>query len=238
MGPYICGIITNRPLHLSGMVNKTAIKTYDQPILFFDGASRGNPGKAAGAAVIIMPDGQHHVASKFMPFSTNNEAEYTGLIMGLKEAQALGIRQLQIRGDSKLVIQQVQGFWKVKKDHLRSLCHEAKTLIQSFDRTAIEWVPREENKLADAAANKCIDGAKKSPLTDKITPEPVKLKKEQSKSGVEKLIKKEILTCDYALGDIVIVGNPLEQEKGKQGTIVQEPKLLDNGKFLLSIEIE
>lgn len=107
-----------------------------------------------------MPDGDRHTAAEFLPFATNNVAEYTGLIVGLKQAAALGIRKLEIRGDSNLVVKQVQGFWKVKAEHLQPFYQEAKRLIQSFDYTGIEWVARDKNKLADAAANKCIDEGK------------------------------------------------------------------------------
>ncbi len=187
------------------------------PILFFDGASRGNPGKAAGAAVIIMPDGDRHTAAEFLPFATNNVAEYTGLIVGLKKAAALGIRKLEIRGDSNLVVKQVQDFWKVKAEHLQPLYQEAKRLIQNFDHTRIEWVAREQNKLADAAANKCIDGGK----TKKN--KPVKEKIEQPT---------KIPHCDYTIGDVIVIG-----KSQQQGIIIDEPKLLANGKWLLSIEV-
>jgi len=187
------------------------------PILFFDGASRGNPGQAAGAAVIIMPDGDRHTAAEFLPFATNKVAEYTGLIVGLKKAAALGIRKLEIRGDSNLIIKQVQGYWGVKAEHLQPLCQEAKRLIQSFDYAGIEWVAREQNKLADAAANKCIDGGK----TKKNKP---------VKKNIEQPTK--ITDCDYIIGDVIVIG-----QSQQQGIIMDDPKLLANGKWLLSIEV-
>jgi ribonuclease HI len=127
--------------------------------LYFDGGSRGNPGKAAGAAVIVMADGTTHKVSKSLEFATNNEAEYTALIIGLEKAKALGIEKLVIKGDSKLVVNQVNGTWKVNSDHLRALCNEVCNLIKDFQDTQIEWIPREQNKLADAAANECMDNA-------------------------------------------------------------------------------
>lgn len=187
------------------------------PILFFDGASRGNPGKAAGAAVIIMPDGDRHTAAEFLPFATNNVAEYTGLIVGLKQAAALGIRELEIRGDSNLVVKQVQDVWKVKAEHLQPLYQKAKRLIQNFDYT-IKWVARDKNKLADAAANKCIDEEK----TKKN--KPVKEKIEQPT---------KITHCDYTIGDVIVIG-----KSQRRGIIIDEQKLLASGKWLLSIEIE
>ncbi len=146
-----------RPKGQRLMKKKQKMGSNNIPILFFDGTCRGNPGPAAGAAVIIMPDGDRHTAAEFIPFTTNNVAEYTGLIVGLKQAAALGIRELEIRGDSNLVVKQVQGSWKVKAEHLQPLYQEAKKLMHSFDYTGIEWVKRDENQLADAAANQCID---------------------------------------------------------------------------------
>jgi len=127
------------------------------PVLFFDGGSRGNPGKAAGAAVIVMPDGNCHSVSEFLDFATNNEAEYTGLIVGLLKAQELGIEELEVKGDSNLVVNQVNGVWKINSDRLRSLCNQARSLINNFQRATINWIPREQNHQADAVANQCMD---------------------------------------------------------------------------------
>ncbi|MGK7876873.1 MAG: ribonuclease HI family protein [Xenococcaceae cyanobacterium] len=139
---------------------KKSIKPTNIPILFFDGASRGNPGKAAGAAVILMADGKRHTVSKFIDFGTNNEAEYTALIIGLQKAKKLGIKELQVKGDSNLVVNQVNGFWKIKSDRLWALCNKARSLIGSFENITLDWISREQNKLADEAANKCIDKAR------------------------------------------------------------------------------
>ena len=125
--------------------------------LFFDGGSRGNPGKAAGGAVIIMPDGKKHRVGKFLPFATNNEAEYTGLIIGLTKAKLLGITALEVKGDSNLVINQVKGVWRVKNDNLHKLYHKVHSLIKEFSQITINWIPREENKQVDTAVNQCLD---------------------------------------------------------------------------------
>jgi ribonuclease HI len=131
--------------------------TRDTPTLFFDGGARGNPGEAAGAAVLIMPDGQKHLVSKYLKFATNNEAEYCGLILGLKKAQSLGIQNLDIKGDSNLIINQVNKKWKVKSPNLQNLYQEACDLLKEFNRVSLNWIPREKNKLADQAVNQCID---------------------------------------------------------------------------------
>jgi ribonuclease HI len=127
------------------------------PILFFDGGARGNPGEAAGAAVLIMPNGKKYCVSQYLDFATNNEAEYLGLILGLKKANELGIEALEIKGDSNLIINQVNQKWKVKSPNLKNLYQEACDLLQEFHQVSVNWIPREQNKLADQAVNQCID---------------------------------------------------------------------------------
>jgi len=125
--------------------------------IFFDGGSRGNPGPAAGAAVLVFPDRTPEVVSRFFEEETNNVAEYTGLILGLEKALQLGIKDLKVYGDSNLVVKQVTGEWKVKTAHLRPLCNRVKQLSKDFDSISINWVKRNENKLADSAVNNCLD---------------------------------------------------------------------------------
>jgi ribonuclease HI len=128
-----------------------------QATLFFDGGSRGNPGIAAGAAVIVLSTGEKEIVNKFLDRATNNDAEYTGLIVGLQKALELGITKLTVKGDSNLVVNQVQGKWKINHDRLRQLCGEAQTLYRQFSDISLTWIPREQNKLADAAVNQCLD---------------------------------------------------------------------------------
>lgn len=125
--------------------------------LYFDGGSRGNPGIAAGAAVLVLADGQKYTVSRYIPNATNNEAEYTGLIIGLEKARELGLKHLKIHGDSQLVINQVKGTWKLKSENLRPFLAKSKKLIAAFDRVNLEWIARASNHLADAAANRCMD---------------------------------------------------------------------------------
>ncbi|ACG71998.1 ribonuclease H [Anaeromyxobacter sp. K] len=126
--------------------------------LFTDGAARGNPGPAGAGAVIVNADG-HIVAKigKFLGDSTNNVAEYMGLILGLKRAKAMGIKELEVLSDSELMVKQLAGDYAVKADHLRPLHDEARALIAGFDRIQVRHVPREENTLADAMSNRAID---------------------------------------------------------------------------------
>jgi ribonuclease HI len=126
--------------------------------LFTDGAARGNPGPAGAGAVIVSPDG-HIVAKigKFLGDSTNNVAEYMGLILGLKRAKAMGIKELEVLSDSELLVKQLQGEYAIKADHLMPLHQEAKALLEGFPSIQLRHIPREENAQADAMSNRAID---------------------------------------------------------------------------------
>jgi ribonuclease HI len=126
--------------------------------LYTDGAARGNPGPAGAGAVIISPDG-HIVAKigKFLGESTNNVAEYTGLILGLRRAKAMGIKELEVLSDSELMVKQLSGDYAVKADHLRPLYEEARQLLRAFGDVTVRHIPREENAQADAMSNRAID---------------------------------------------------------------------------------
>jgi ribonuclease HI len=129
-----------------------------RPRLYTDGAARGNPGPAGAGAVILNPDG-HVVAKigKFLGDSTNNVAEYMGLILGLKRAKAMGIKELDVYSDSELLVRQLAGEYQVKADHLRPLHDEARALLQGFSSIQVRHIPREENAQADAMSNRAID---------------------------------------------------------------------------------
>ncbi len=126
--------------------------------LYTDGAARGNPGPAGAGAVIVSPDG-HIVAKigKFLGDSTNNVAEYMGLILGLRRAKAMGIRELDVYSDSELLVRQLSGDYAVKAEHLRPLHDEAKSLLGAFSTIQVRHIPREENAQADAMSNRAID---------------------------------------------------------------------------------
>ena len=119
--------------------------------LTFDGSSLGNPGPAAGAA-ILESDCLHIPLTAPIGRATNNEAEYRGLIIGLREAMRQGVKDLEIRGDSKLVVEQVKGNYKAKARNLQILLDEAKFLLSNFSNYTISWIPREQNGEADRLA--------------------------------------------------------------------------------------
>jgi len=126
-----------------------------------DGGSRGNPGPAGYGAVVRDLDGEV-LLERYgsLGVTTNNVAEYTGLIEGLKAALELNATQVDVRMDSKLVIEQMSGRWQIKNPGLRPLAAEAATLVKRFDGVTFEWIPRERNKAADTLANKAMDEAK------------------------------------------------------------------------------
>ena len=123
-----------------------------------DGGSRGNPGPAGIGAVVAAPDGTVLAEiAEGIGLTTNNVAEYKAVIAGLQRARELGARRVKVRADSKLVIEQMKGVWKVRQPHLQPLREEAKRLARGFDRVSYEHVPRERNTAADALANRAMD---------------------------------------------------------------------------------
>ncbi len=126
-----------------------------------DGGSRGNPGPAGFGSVVWSADHSTVLAEikEAIGAATNNVAEYRGLIAGLTEAARLGAAEVDVRLDSKLVVEQMSGRWKVKHPDLADLHREAQRLASGFERIAFTWVPREKNSHADRLANEAMDAA-------------------------------------------------------------------------------
>jgi len=125
-----------------------------------DGASRGNPGPAAYGVIIETEQGAPLAAfSKLLGRSTNNVAEYEGLIAALEYACAHDIRNLKVLSDSELVARQLQGTYKVKSAELKGLYERAKSLISQLESFSVQHVRREKNTEADRLANHALDGA-------------------------------------------------------------------------------
>jgi ribonuclease HI len=125
-------------------------------LLQFDGASEPNPGQSSGGAVLWKSKKKVCEVGKYMEMATNNEAEYTGLIIGLEVAQELGIKHLCIEGDSKLIIYQVLGHWKVKAPGLVVYHRRVLDLLKKFENVYIRHVYREQNRHADSITKDCI----------------------------------------------------------------------------------
>ena len=135
-------------------------------LVMVDGAARGNPGPAGCGAVIL--DGNGKVVkelSRYLGHTTNNVAEYEGLLMGLEALLQLGKKRICVQSDSQLLVRQLNGEYRVKDEKLKTLFQKAVTLLRQFEAYRILHVPREMNRLADRLANKGIDEAiKKSSL--------------------------------------------------------------------------
>ncbi len=125
-----------------------------------DGGARGNPGPAAIAAVVQDADGGVlEERGERIGHATNNVAEYRALLLGIERAAALGARELELVGDSELIVKQVKGEYKVKDATMRKLHAEAKRALREFDSWSIRHVRREHNSEADALVNEALDGA-------------------------------------------------------------------------------
>ncbi|MFD4710011.1 bifunctional RNase H/acid phosphatase [Streptomyces sp. NPDC058430] len=127
-----------------------------------DGGSRGNPGPAGyGSVVIDAATGETLAeAAEYIGVATNNVAEYRGLVAGLRAAHALDPQaSVHVRMDSKLVVEQMSGRWKIKHPDMRPLAAEAATVLPASQVT-YEWIPRERNKHADRLANEAMDAGK------------------------------------------------------------------------------
>jgi ribonuclease HI len=130
----------------------------DTATMHIDGASRGNPGKAAYAIVLARPGLPVVEEADTIGTASNNVAEYTALVEGLTLAHELGVKKLQIFSDSELMVKQMNGEYKVKNEDLRGLYEEACRLRKQFDKVTITHVRREQNRRADAIGNDALDG--------------------------------------------------------------------------------
>jgi len=128
-------------------------------VVRFDGGSRGNPGPAAAAAVVELPDGEVlKEVTKRLGEATNNVAEYHALLLGLALARSLGAEEVEIVGDSQLVLRQLTGAYKVRNAGLAPLHRQALEALDGFKRWEVREVPRKENRRADRLVNKALDG--------------------------------------------------------------------------------
>lgn len=151
-------MITNNKMFLPTIKNKIQIFPKSEYLLQFDGCSKGNPGLAGSGAVIYNYADEIWGTSVFIgEKKTNNEAEYNGLIIGLLEAQNMGLRHLAVEGDSMLVIKQMRGEYKVKSKNLIELYDKAKTISDSFETISFTHIYRANNKRADELSNLALD---------------------------------------------------------------------------------
>lgn len=128
-------------------------------IVNVDGGARGNPGPAAIGAVVQDANGEVlEERGERIGKATNNVAEYRALLLGIERAAELGARELELVGDSELIVRQVKGEYKVKDATMRELHGEVKRALRPFDTWTIRHVRRELNKEADRLVNAVLDG--------------------------------------------------------------------------------
>lgn len=144
-----------------------------------DGGSRGNPGPAGYGAVVRDAATGEVLAERAAGIgrATNNVAEYRGVIAGLAAAVELGAAAVDVRLDSKLIVEQMSGRWKVKHPDMKPLAAEVAALVRRFGSASFRWVPRERNTYADRLANEAMDAAARGlqwrpPAAEVPEPEP------------------------------------------------------------------
>ena len=130
----------------------------DKVKIFADGGSRGNPGpSASGFVVMDMEDNVLVDKGVYLGVTTNNQAEYTALKLGLEEARKMNAREIEVYMDSLLVVNQMMGIFKIKNRDLWPIHQAIHDLVKGFKHVSFSHVPREFNKLADAAVNRAMD---------------------------------------------------------------------------------
>ena len=125
-----------------------------------DGGARGNPGPAAVAAIVATPEGEViESRGEGIGTATNNVAEYRALLLGIEVAKAHGASDVELVGDSELIVKQVKGEYRVKDAGLRPLHAQVRAALEDLDRWTIRHVRREHNAAADALVNETLDAA-------------------------------------------------------------------------------
>lgn len=136
----------------------------DSIVIYSDGGSRGNPGPSAAGYVILNVQ-QEVIAEggEYLGITTNNQAEYQGVRLGLEKAIELGYKKVDFKIDSMLVVNQMKGFYKIKNRELWPIHERIRALMTKFDRVTFTHVNRQFNQLADGMVNKTLDAHKVHP---------------------------------------------------------------------------
>ncbi|MEM4781301.1 MAG: ribonuclease HI family protein, partial [Halalkalicoccus sp.] len=142
-----------RPADIEAVLREGAGRVH----LYFDGGSRGNPGPAASGWVLVSGDGIVAEGSERIGETTNNRAEYEALLRGLEVAREYGFEEIEIRGDSQLVVKQLRGEWDANDPGMRERRVRAHELLSEFSEWSITHVPREVNERADELVNEAFE---------------------------------------------------------------------------------
>lgn len=164
LSSHDAGKVTDKDRQLAEAIDKiAAVEDPKQAVLtkaklFADGGSRGNPGPSAlGYAILDMDDRIVKKEGIYIGITTNNQAEYRAVKAGLEDAIRLGVKDLEVYLDSMLVVNQVNGEWKMKNPELMPIYSAIKGLVPEFDKITFSHVPRALNKIADGMVNECLD---------------------------------------------------------------------------------
>ena len=141
------------PEQLEGLLREEGGRAH----VYFDGAARGNPGPAAVGWVIVTSDGIVAEGGKRIGRATNNQAEYEALLQAVEVASDYGFDEVDIRGDSELIVKQVRGEYDTNDPELREYRIDVRELLTGFDDWSLSHVPREINDRADELANEALD---------------------------------------------------------------------------------
>jgi ribonuclease HI len=142
-----------RPMDIEAVLREGGGRAH----VYFDGASRGNPGPAAVGWVVVTDDGIVAEGGERIGTATNNQAEYEALRRALSAADRMGFDEVRARGDSELIVKQVRGAYDVNDPDLREKRVEVMSLLSGFDDWSLQHVPREINERADELANEALD---------------------------------------------------------------------------------
>jgi ribonuclease HI len=126
-------------------------------VIYFDGASRGNPGPGAAAAV-LEEDNEIYLSRKSSQHVTNNVAEFHGLILAIQIATGHGYDDVEFRGDSQLVVNMVNGKFSARDAKMKELLLHARKGLASIPKWSITWIPRDKNSVADRLCNTELNG--------------------------------------------------------------------------------
>ena len=143
------------PTRLTNLIHEGGGRAH----VYFDGASRGNPGPGAIGWCLVTADGVVAEGGERIGRVTNNRAEYAALIRALEAADEYGFEAVDVRGDAELIVRQVRGEWDTNDPDLREKRVRARELLERFYRWSIDHVPREINERADDLANEALDDA-------------------------------------------------------------------------------
>ena len=165
-----------------------------------DGAARGNPGPAAYSYIIERPGLPDIEVKERLGETTNNIAEYTALVQALEHAGTLGARCLLIQSDSDLMVQQMNGGYRVKNEGLRPLYEKARQLCKRFDSVTLHHVRREDNTRADRLCNEALDG-------DSVRPKGKARQKKVAPERAER-VREEAVQCLRTMAGAWARGNP------------------------------